>query len=711
MNVSSFQNTEKLLRKTLSMLEQRLKVHPILPILERKRIPFTFAGRALVGQEGEVISTALFANGIQVFGHHARDGAPQGIFCANGQCSQCLVLADGVPVKACMTPLREEMQIEPCEGNPALPPADRPVLVHPPRELAIDVLIVGGGPAGICAAIELGQRGVGVLMVDDKQELGGKLSLQTHAFFGSQADCFAGTRGIDIAKILGKELQRFGSVQVSLETTAVAVFKDRKVGCVQRGEYFLVSPRVLLIATGARERALAFEGCDLPGVYGAGAFQTLVNRDAVVPCRRLFIVGGGNVGLIAGYHALQAGIDVVGLVEALPQVGGYKVHADKLKRLGVPIWTRHTVLRAEGEGKVERVVIAAVDERFKPIAGTERRFEVDTLLVAVGLDPVDELLEAAKRFGMEVHAAGDAEEIAEASAAIFSGKITGRRIARSLGHAVSIPDAWEQTARVLKSRPGPESSFHPEGRGTVFPIIRCVQEIPCDPCMRNCPRGLIRNSGESIMDLPRYEGEEGECLGCGRCVAVCPGLAITLVDVGYDPERKRALVVVPFEMAHGTVEPGAEIEVADFDGASVGQARVLAVKWSASLDRRALLLLEVPYDAGLQVASVKIRQESDGVPARGEPACTGESIICRCNRVSEDEIVREIRRGERDINALKAMLKVCMGACGGKTCEALILRLFRQEGVDLRDVTAHVERPFLADVALSALAGAEEPRE
>ena len=90
------------------------------------------------------------------------------------------------------------------------------------------------------------------------------------------------------------------------------------------------------MTSGAREKSLAFPGNTLPGVYGAGAFQTLVNRDLVRSAERLFIVGGGNVGLIAGYHALQAGIPVVGLVEALPECSGYKVHKDKLAAVRRP---------------------------------------------------------------------------------------------------------------------------------------------------------------------------------------------------------------------------------------------------------------------------------------------------------------------------------------------------------------------------------------
>jgi len=686
--------------------DRRVRSHPILPVRERKTISFTWNGAPMKAYEGEVVTTALFANGVQVFGHHVRDGSPQGIFCANGQCSQCMVLVDGVPVKGCMQIVREGMSVSSCEGSPALPPADALPAFGEIPSIETDVLVIGGGPAGINAAIELGTLGVKTLVVDDKNEFGGKLTLQTHTFFGSRDDCYAGTRGIEIAHILTHRLERYPSVSVMLDTTAVGAFFDKQVGLQQGGRYVLIKPRIVLVACGAREKSLAFPGCDLPGVYGAGAFQTILNRDLVLPTRRLFIVGGGNVGLITGYHAIQAGIEVVGLVEALPQCGGYKVHLDKLRRLGVPVYTSHTVLAAEGKDALERITIAGLDADWKPVAGTERSFEVDTLLIAVGLSPVNELYEKLVEYGIECYKAGDAEEIAEASAAIFSGKITGRKIARSLGHDIDVPDAWESTARVLRSKPGRTIPAEPaKFEKRIYPVIRCIQEIPCNPCADSCPRNSILISGESIMNNPVFGGD---CIGCTNCVAICPGLAINLVVPDYDREANTSLLMLPYELDTAGLVEGKEVRTVDMEGAGVGRGRVVAFRTSNIDEKRKIVSIEVPRGDAFAVAGFAVLEAEAGAEAAAaaEPL-PDDTIICRCERVTAGEVRREIRDGVRDMNILKATIRTGMGACGGKTCTELILRLYREAGVPLAEVTLPTNRPFTTEVPLGVFAGAE----
>ncbi|HAZ28035.1 TPA: sulfurtransferase [Candidatus Acetothermia bacterium] len=686
----------------------RIEAHPILRAERGNSFLFTFAGREMDGYPGETIAAALFAHGIRIFGHHPKDGAPQGIFCANGQCSQCLVIANGKPVKACMTLVEAGMRVEPVEGIPELPPVTGQVRMREVTRVKVPVLVIGGGPAGMSAAIELATDGIETLLVDDRHRLGGKLVLQTHRFFGSTDAVYAGTRGTDIAARLDQEVRACPSVEVWLDSVALAVFSDRWVGILREGnEYVLVRPEILLVAAGAREKSLTFKGNTLPGVYGAGAFQTLVNRDLVRAAERLFIVGGGNVGLIAGYHALQAGIEVVGLVEALPECGGYKVHRDKLARLGVPIYTSHTILSANGQEQVESATITQVDARFRPIAGTEKTFPCDTVLVAVGLDPVDEFYHKAREYGIPTFAAGDAEEIAEASAAIFSGRIAGRRIAHAIGVSVELPADWAQMADVLKSKPGakvlPSSPPLTEG---VVPVLHCCEEIPCNPCASVCPQGLIHIDPDDIRKLPEFSVPEGKaCLGCERCVVVCPGLAITLVDYRQDPERPT--VTVPFEFTPDRVRIGDRVTVLDMAGAVLGHAEVAAIRAIERNDRTVLLKLRAPRAIAARIAGVRVQEPwvSEALPTVIE-RLSDDQIVCRCERVTVGEVRALIRQGVRDMNEIKAVTRAGMGACGGKTCGPLLHRLFRDEGVPAGDVTDYVPRPLFVEVPLGAFASA-----
>jgi sarcosine oxidase subunit alpha len=682
----------------------RIEQHPILETRGEATIPFFFCGKRILARENEVISSALFANGIRTFGRHVKDDSPQGMFCANGQCAQCTVIADGVPVKGCMIRVEEGMQISPCDGIPQLPEVHAvPGEFAPIQTIDTDVLIIGGGPAGITAALELAQHNVAVLIVDDKHRLGGKLVLQTHSFFGTVEDCYAGTRGIDIATNLASEIEECPTVECMLDTIAVACYCDKKIGVVREGKYFLVNPKRLLIAAGAREKALSFPGCDLPGVYGAGAFQTLVNRDLVRPSRRLFVVGGGNVGLIAAYHAVQAGIEVVGLVEAMPRVGGYKVHQDKILRLGIPVWTSHTVKCVNGKDKVESVTVIHIDERFHPRPGTENTYLADTLLIAVGLNPVNELFDQAKKSGMDVYSAGDALEIAEASAAIFSGRIAGREIIKSLGKNISIPSDWYKRWEILKSKPGRSVplEIQPLESG-LFPVIRCVQEIPCDPCIHICPKDMIKMPEDEIFGLP--EVVKDECTGCNLCVAACPGLAITLVD--KREEGPDGLVTVPFELLELKVGVGDVVEAVDMDGEFVTKAKVEKITKRKAYDRTILVALKVPKEETVKVAGFKIQDPkiSQPIEPSSQPCIDDETIICRCERVKAREIKELIRQGIKDMNQLK-VLRCGMGACGGKTCQSLILKLYQQEGIDLCEVIPFTQRPLLAEVSLGTLAG------
>ena len=687
------------------MIGHRITKHPILEVPTKKKVTFKWNGKSLFGYEGEMISAALIANGIQIFGHHPKDNSPQGIFCANGQCSQCLVIVQGHPAKSCMTPLRDGVNVQSVEGLPDLPHDDKleSISANPTKD--IDVMILGGGPAGLSAAIELGKLGIQTILVDDKDRLGGKLVLQTHKFFGSIEDSYAGTRGFEIANIFEEELRKLQSVDIWLNSTAVGVFSDGIVGVVKENRYRLIRPRKLLVATGARERMLSFPGNTLPGVYGAGAFQTLVNRDLVKSSERVLIVGGGNVGLISGYHAIQAGIEVAALIEALPAVSGYKVHADKLIRLGVPIYTSHTILAAHGKDKVESATIAKLDNDWKPIPGTEKSYCVDTVLIAVGLAEVNEFYLKAQQWGMDVFAAGDAQEIAEASAAMFTGKIESFKIAKALGKANGkIPADWNEKATILKSKPGTSKDIKTPGAGEgVFPVFLCYQEVPCNPCISACPIGAIHTEDDLITGLP-YRDDEEECTGCLNCVAICPGLAITLVD--YRNDKEFPTVTLPYEIRQETVAKGQRVAITDKDGAILGHFLVEKVRSRKKYPGTLLVEVKMEKNLANRAAGIWYQEEQiePSVIYEKEPL-PDEAIVCRCERVAAGEIRKAIHDGIRDMNQLKALTRVGMGACGSKTCRPMIWRIFQEEGIELGNVTDRVDRPLFVEVPIGYLAG------
>ncbi|MCK5350529.1 MAG: FAD-dependent oxidoreductase, partial [Desulfobacula sp.] len=495
---------------------------------------------------------------------------------------------------------------ESVEGLPKLPDVDEHPNISNIEHLAVDVLIIGGGPAGLSAAIQLEEHNINTILVDDKDELGGKLVLQTHKFFGSVEDSHAGMRGMDIGRMLAQKVIDSTYIDVWKNSTALYVFDDKKAGILKHGVYKIVTPEVILNAAGAREKFLRFKGNSLSGVYGAGAFQTLVNRDLIKPTEKLFIIGGGNVGIIAGYHALQAGINVVGLAEALPQCGGYKVHEDKLKRLGVPIYTSHSIVSANGKESVSSVTIAGIDKNFQVIGGTDKTFECDTILIAVGLESVSEFTEEAKSAGIKVFSAGDAAEIAEASSAMFNGKISGLKVVQHFDpNAKKIPESWYEKADILKSHPGPVQKLEVSGdEKGVFPVIHCKQEIPCNPCSTICPEGSIQMQGDPIKGLPKFDGE---CQGCMKCLTICPGLAITLVD--YRKDQENPVVFLPYEISNIEVKKNDDIALVDVDGNPLGTYKALGAKATKTSDRTQIVRVRVPKNIAKKVVAFTIQKK------------------------------------------------------------------------------------------------------
>jgi len=499
-------------------MDGRITEHPIVRFDRGKEITLYFESKRVKAHANETIAAALYANGLRIFSRSMKYHRPRGFFCAIGRCSACMMTVDGTPnVRTCMVNVQDGMQVS---RQNAFPNADHDLLsildklgfyfslaagfYHrkmirpgflrqfylrlitsfvglgklPPKESSskslgtkisesADVVVIGGGPAGLTAALEAGRRCPKVILLDDKRMLGGQLVKQTHRFFGD-ARHYAGVRGIRIAEKLTKQVGELKSITPYLGASVIGIYDGRLVAAVQDNRLLKIHAKKIIVATGAYERTLVFENNDLPGVYGAGGVQTLMNTYAIKPGMKALIVGSGNVGLILSYQLLQAGVKVVAIVEALPGIGGYLVHAAKVRRQGVEILTSHTIVKALGRNRVKGAIVAKVDDSFNPIPGTEKRLDCDLICIAVGLTPTYELASHAgaqlsfvpelggfvarrTRF-MEVcdgvYVAGDVSGIEEATTAMLEGQIVG--VHASLKQGYGLPDDEKQLGAWIK---------------------------------------------------------------------------------------------------------------------------------------------------------------------------------------------------------------------------------------------------------------------
>jgi thioredoxin reductase len=356
------------------------------------------------------------------------------------------------------------------------------------------MICVGAGPAGLAAAIEAARNGVQVVIYDENDRPGGQLFKQIHKFFGSQ-EHRAKERGFNIGRSFLDEARELG-VEVSLNSVVLGIYENGALNVMISDRIEQVMAQKTLVATGASENMIPFPGWTLPGVIGAGAAQTMANIHGIRPGNDILMVGSGNVGVIVSYQMMQAGSRVAAVIDAAPKIGAYAVHAAKIARVGVPFLMSHTVKEAHGKDRVEGATVIAVDESWKPIAGTEKRFEVDTICIAVGLNPMTQLLRMAgcktafvptlggrlpvhdenqETSVKGVYVAGDVSGIEEASTAVIEGRIAGLAIAHSLGY-LDESSFLEQRAQQFASMKGLRSGSHGERRGKAKEYLNAVMK-------------------------------------------------------------------------------------------------------------------------------------------------------------------------------------------------------------------------------------------
>jgi thioredoxin reductase len=262
-----------------------------------------------------------------------------------------------------------------------------------------DCLVIGGGPAGLAAALAVDAKGCSVFMVEREARLGGILKQCIHDGFGLIRFKKQLT-GPEYAELY-LDLLKKTAIEVSVKTYVSALAK--------KGGYFeavlvdrcsglrTVLAKTVVLATGCRERTSRqiYTGGTRPaGVYTAGTAQYLVNVDGLLPCKNCVILGSGDIGLIMARRLTLEGANVLGVYEVKAEPSGLKRNVQQcLEDFDIPLYLSHTVLSVEGVDRVEGVVVAAVDSAMQPIKGSEKHIACDGLILSVGLIPENEMAE------------------------------------------------------------------------------------------------------------------------------------------------------------------------------------------------------------------------------------------------------------------------------------------------------------------------------
>ena len=564
-------------------------------------VTVTFEGTAVPARAGETVAAALTAAGRLAFRQTA-GGNPRGLHCGMGACFDCIVTIDGRPSqRACMTLVADGMRIGAGSPAPMLGTLPDPL---PERVLTPAVLVVGGGPAGMSAAVAAAEAGADVLLLDERSSLGGQY--YKHAAIPDRQ-----ARG-------GDWLRARAAGVPTLHAAVWGAFPGPEIAAVTAQARLVLRPRQLILAAGAHEAAVHLPGWTLPGCMTTGALQGLVRTHRVSPGRRVVVAGNGPLNLQVAVELLRGGGTVAVVVEAAARATGITLPMASptlawaglrmlgvLRRAGVPVlWgTRPTAVL--GTDRVEGLAVAgaggaqvipadavALNWGFQAETGLARALGVAHQVVAGRLETVTDRDGRTSLPG--VFAVGDGARMGGAQVAVQRGRAAGLAAARALGLAAPPPpraalrraERFQRALRAAYAAPPPDPALLPDE------ALVCR----CEEVSAGALHGAMADGAASLASLKRAtRAGMGRCAGrfCSAAVArlcgataeagfAAPRLPLRPVPASAiladHPEPRDAAIPLPPPTRWTTAAPGAlpgDAAIAVIGGGIVGLATAL----------------------------------------------------------------------------------------------------------------------------------------
>jgi sarcosine oxidase subunit alpha len=403
----------------------RIQTHPVLSVERGRKVQFYFGRRLITAYERETVAAALFAAGVRVFSRSFKYHRPRGLFCMAGYCSNCLMRVDGVPnERVCMRQVRQGMHVESQNAWPSLDfdvaavtglldflvrpgfqyrrfikprwaydiwekflrrmagigtIADNKVPIPAKRvRVAPEVVVIGGGIAGLSAALHAAKAGSQVLLVEREDLLGGRGLYDTTVVSAPEGG-YQVPRCVYTAN-LTKEVEGLPSCQVLKGATAFAWYDDGYLAASRPGELWEVRPGRAIIATGSYDNPMVFENNDLPGIFLSGGLQRLMHRFFIRPGHLAVIATCNDGGYAIAQQLLDAKVNIAGIVDERSEKEIFVSHyAQNIKELRVPVFSEETLTAAMGRKHLTGVVFG------------NRRLSCDVLCIAGARTPANEL--------------------------------------------------------------------------------------------------------------------------------------------------------------------------------------------------------------------------------------------------------------------------------------------------------------------------------